>query len=195
MSSQSFSYLRAIEQYAQYWYKETFNSNAASLQPTKHPYRNVFACDRDRVMYTFAFRRLSSKTQVFNSKSADNIRTRLTHTLEVSQIARTISSALGLDQELTEAIALGHDVGHTPFGHVGERTLNVFSRGEDKHQDKEDFDIDPSFIGFKHNLQSVRVLVEYSEGVKFSNFLLFGVREHSKLYWNGLDDVKFYSTL
>ncbi len=193
MNNQIFPDLRAIEQYAQYWYKETFDSNPTHLVPSKHPYRSVFACDRDRVMYSSAFRRLSSKTQVFNSRSADNIRTRLTHTLEVSQIARTISSELGLNQELTEAIALGHDVGHTPFGHVGERTLNVFSRGNDKHQIKYNHKVDSNFYGFKHNLQSVRVLVDYSEGVKFSNFFLFGIREHSKRYWNKLDDVKFYS--
>lgn len=193
MNNQTFSDLRAIEQYAQYWYKETFDSNPTYLKPIKHPYRSVFACDRDRVMYSSAFRRLSSKTQVFNSRSADNIRTRLTHTLEVSQIARTISSELGLDQELTEAIALGHDVGHTPFGHVGERTLDGFSRGSDKQQTKDNHKVDPNFYGFKHNLQSVRVFVDYSEGVKFSNFFLFGVREHSKRFWNNLDDVKFYS--
>lgn len=193
MSNQVFPNLCAIEQYAQYWYKETFDSNPTHLKPIKHPYRSVFACDRDRVMYSSAFRRLSSKTQVFNSRSTDNIRTRLTHTLEVSQIARTISSELGLNQELTEAIALGHDVGHTPFGHVGERTLNVFSMGRDKRQSKDNFDVDPNFYGFKHNLQSVRILVEYSEGVKFSNFLLFGVREHSQICWSSLDDVKFYT--
>ena len=193
MNNQVFPNLRAIEQYAQYWYKETIDSNPSHLEPVKHPYRSVFACDRDRVMYSSAFRRLSSKTQVFNSRSTDNIRTRLTHTLEVSQIARTISFELGLDQELTEAIALGHDVGHTPFGHVGERTLNVFSIGKDKQQVKDDVGVDSNFYGFKHNLQSVRVLVEYSEGVKFSNFLLFGVREHSKICWHNLDDVSFYS--
>ena len=193
MNNQVFQNLRAIEQYAQYWYKETIDSNPSYLEPVKHPYRSVFACDRDRVMYSSAFRRLSSKTQVFNSRSTDNIRTRLTHTLEVSQIARTISSELGLDQELTEAIALGHDVGHTPFGHVGERTLNVFSIGKDKQQVKDDVGVDSNFYGFKHNLQSVRVLVEYSEGVKFSNFLLFGVREHSKICWHNLGDVSFYS--
>ena len=187
-----FQYLRAIEEYAQYWYKETLDSSPNYLNPVKHPYRSVFACDRDRVMYSSAFRRLSSKTQVFNSRSTDNIRTRLTHTLEVSQIARTISAELDLDQELTEAIALGHDVGHTPFGHVGERTLNDFSRGSDKQQIKNSHKVDPRFYGFKHNLQSVRILVDYSEGVKFSNFFLFGVREHSNRCWRNLDDVKFY---
>ena len=113
-------------------------------------------------MYCSAFRRLSSKTQIFNTQTADNLRTRLTHTLEVAQIARTIACQLGLDEELTEAIALGHDVGHTPFGHVGERTLNTFSRGQDKRQVLDDIFVSEENYGFKHNLQSVRVLVVYS---------------------------------
>lgn len=185
--------LRASEKYAQYWYRETSNSQVMSCCPQKHPYRSIFSCDRDRVMYSSAFRRLSSKTQIFHSQTADNLRTRLTHTLEVSQIARTISGQLGLDVELTEAIALGHDVGHTPFGHVGERTLNIFSRGEDKRQKGEGMKVSPVHYGFKHNLQSVRVLVEYSESVKFSNYMLFGVREHSRRWWNTPDDVAFYN--
>lgn len=184
--------LKANEIYAQYWYKETPTSDVVAMTPKKHSYRTVFACDRDRVMYCSAFRSLASKTQVFNSQSADGLRTRLTHTLEVSQIARTISRKLGLDEELTEAIALGHDVGHTPFGHIGERTLNMFSAGKDKRQVSDKVDISARALGFKHNLQSVRVLVEYSEGVKFSNYMLFGVREHSKLFWETEDDVAFY---
>ena len=143
-------------------------------------------------MYCSAFRRLSSKTQIFNAQTADNLRTRLTHTLEVAQIARTIACQLGLDEDLTEAIALGHDVGHTPFGHVGERTLDTFSRGKDKRQAADKINVSEENHGFKHNLQSVRVLVEYSGGVKFSNFMLFGVREHSKRYWNEPCDVRFY---
>lgn len=191
MSNKS-SIVKANEIYAQYWYKETPTSDAIAMVPKKHSYRTVFACDRDRVMYCSAFRRLSSKTQVFNSQTADSLRTRLTHTLEVSQIARTISRQLGLDEELTEAIALGHDVGHTPFGHIGERTLNTFSAGADKRQISDGIHISDRALGFKHNLQSVRVLVEYSEGVKFSNYMLFGVREHSKLFWEKESDVAFY---
>ena len=191
--SKEYKRLKAVETYAQYWYRETANSRVISSTPKRHPYRSIFACDRDRVMYCSAFRRLSSKTQVFNTQTSDNLRTRLTHTLEVAQIARTISCELGLDEELTEAIALGHDVGHTPFGHVGERTLNIFSKGEDKRQTEENKKVLNSHFGFKHNLQSVRVLVEYSEGVKFSNFMLFGVREHSKLWWKKPEDVTFYN--
>ncbi len=186
-----FGYLKANDAFAQYWYKDG-NSDHNTSASSRHPYRSVFACDRDRVMYCSAFRRLSSKTQVFNSQVADNLRTRLTHTLEVAQIARTISCKLGLDEELTEAIALGHDVGHTPFGHIGERTLNTFSRGEDKRQIQDGVNISSAHYGFKHNQQSVRVLVEYSERVRFSNFMLFGVREHSKLHWHHPGDVAFY---
>lgn len=188
-----YSYLKANEDFAQYWYRESSNSELAQMTPKKHSYRSIFACDRDRVMYCSAFRCLSSKTQVFNSQTSDNLRTRLTHTLEVSQIARTISCQLGLDEELTEAIALGHDVGHTPFGHIGERTLNTFSAGMDKRQLADEVSIPQIYHGFKHNLQSVRVLIEYSESVKFSNFMLFGVREHSKLFWKNKDDVSFYN--
>lgn len=188
-----FPFLKANEEYAQYWYRESPTSSASAIRPKKHEYRTIFACDRDRVMYCSAFRTLSSKTQVFNSQSADGLRTRLTHTLEVSQIARTISHELGLDEDLTEAIALGHDVGHTPFGHIGERTLNLFSKGKDKKQIAESIKISEKSFGFKHNLQSVRVLAEYSENVKFSNYMLFGVREHSKLYWKSASDVSFYN--
>lgn len=187
-----FSFLKANEKYAQYWYKETPKAEATNATPKKHAYRSVFACDRDRVMYCSAFRCLSSKTQVFNSQTSDHLRTRLTHTLEVAQIARTIARELGLDEELVEAIALGHDVGHTPFGHVGERTLNTFSVGDDKRQVEEGIEVPVNYQGFKHNQQSVRVLVEYSENVKFSNFMLFGVREHSKLCWKDCADVAFY---
>ncbi len=107
--------------------------------------RPVFQRDRDRILHCKAFRRLKQKTQVFLLPSGDHYRTRMTHTLEVSQIARTIARALRLNEDLTEAIALGHDLGHTPYGHAGERVLN---------------DVNPD--GFRHNEQSVRV-VEYLE--------------------------------
>ncbi len=102
--------------------------------------RTDFQRDRDRILHSNAFRRLKSKTQVFLSPEKDHYRTRLTHTLEVSQIARTIARAMRLNEDLTEAIALGHDLGHTPFGHAGEDVLNNLYEG-----------------GFKHYLQSVRV--------------------------------------
>ncbi|MCJ7833613.1 MAG: HD domain-containing protein, partial [Deltaproteobacteria bacterium] len=100
--------------------------------------RTVFQRDRDRIIHSKAFRRLKHKTQVFLSPTGDHYRTRLTHTLEVSQIARTIARALGLNEDLTEAVALGHDLGHTPFGHAGEEVLDQIVPG-----------------GFVHNLQSL----------------------------------------
>ena len=111
----------------------------------KCPIRTEFQRDRDRILHCNAFRRLKHKTQVFLSPVGDHYRTRLTHSLEVSQIARTISRALRLNEDLTEAIALGHDLGHTPFGHAGEAILNEICS-----------------FGFKHYLQSVRV-VDYIE--------------------------------
>lgn len=91
--------------------------------------RPEYAIDRDRILYSSSFRYLSNKTQVFLSDDINDLRTRLTHTLEVNQIAKTIITSLGCNLDLTEAIALGHDVGHTPFGHVGERTLALIMNG------------------------------------------------------------------
>ena len=103
--------------------------------------RTVYQRDRDRILHSKAFRRMKDKTQVFLAAQGDHYRTRLTHTLEVSQIARTIARALNLNEDLTEAIALGHDLGHTPFGHSGEDALNMVHSG-----------------GFRHAEQSVRVV-------------------------------------
>ena len=89
-------------------------------------YRNPFMRDRDRLVHSAAFRRLEHKTQVFVQHEGDNFRSRLTHTIEVAQIARTIATRLGLDSDLAETIALAHDLGHTPFGHAGEEALNKF---------------------------------------------------------------------
>src|SRR5512145_420275 len=89
-----------------------------------HPYRNEFQRDRDRVVHARAFRRLENKTQVFTQGMSDHFRNRLTHTIEVSQIARTVAAVLGLDEDLTEALALAHDIGHPPFGHSGEEALD-----------------------------------------------------------------------
>ncbi len=98
------------------------------------PIRTVFQRDRDRIIHCKAFRRLKHKTQVFISPLGDHFVTRLTHTLEVAQIARTIARALNLNEDLTEAIALGHDMGHTPFGHIGEDELNDLYPGGFKHR-------------------------------------------------------------
>lgn len=117
------------------------NSRGRLRQEDECDVRTCFQRDRDRIIHSQSFRRLKHKTQVFLSPSGDHYRTRLTHTLEVSQIARTIARALQLNEDLTEAIALGHDLGHTPFGHAGERALDKLC---------------PS--GFKHYEQSVRVV-------------------------------------
>lgn len=121
------------------------------------PLRTAFQRDRDRIIHCKSFRRLKHKTQVFLSPEGDHYRTRLTHTLEVAQIARTIARALRLNEDLTEAIALGHDLGHTPFGHAGERVLRELTGR------------------FEHNEQSLRV-VEQLEGGKGLN-LTFEVRD------------------
>lgn len=127
--------------------------------------RPVYQRDRDRILHTKSFRRLKGKTQVFLSPEGDHYRTRLTHTLEVSQNARTIAKALRLNEDLTEAIALGHDLGHTPFGHAGERELNR---------------ICPE--GFRHQEQSVRVvelLEKNGRGLNLTKEVRDGIRHHS----------------
>ena len=130
------------------------------------PIRTVFQRDRDRIIHSKSFRRLKHKTQVFIAPLGDHYVTRLTHTLEVSQIARTIARALNLNEDLTEAIALGHDLGHTPFGHVGEDVLN-----ELYHQ------------GFRHNEQSLRVvelLENDGQGLNLTWEVRDGILNHSK---------------
>ena len=130
------------------------------------PLRPSFQHDRDRIIHSKSFRRLKHKTQVFLAPAGDHYRTRLTHTLEVSQIARTISKALRLNEELTEAISLGHDIGHTPFGHAGEDTLNQIIPG-----------------GFSHSDQSLRVvdlLEKDGQGLNLTYEVRDGISRHSK---------------
>ena len=126
--------------------------------------RMEYQRDRDRIIYSKAFRRLKHKTQVFISPEGDHYRTRLTHTLEVSQIGRTIARSLRLNEDLTEAIALGHDLGHTPFGHSGEFVLN---------------EICP--YGFKHNEQSLRVvdILEKENGLNLTWEVRDGILNHT----------------
>ncbi|MBD5131592.1 MAG: deoxyguanosinetriphosphate triphosphohydrolase [Clostridiales bacterium] len=127
------------------------------------PMRTEFQRDRDRIIHSKAFRRLKHKTQVFLSPEGDHYRTRLTHTLEVSQIARTISRCLRLNEDLTEAIALGHDLGHTPYGHAGERALNKFTH-------------------FTHNEQSLRMVdvIEYDgQGMNLTFEVRDGILHHT----------------
>ncbi|MFU7516842.1 deoxyguanosinetriphosphate triphosphohydrolase family protein [Clostridium sp. HCS.1] len=147
-----------------------------------HTIRNDFQRDRDRIMYSRAFRRLSGKTQVFLAGNDDHARTRLTHTLEVAQIARTIVKELGLNEELTEAIALGHDIGHTPFGHVGERMLNSIMNGCYEIRDfNNPTEILNNVRGFKHNWQAVRVATDLEDTMNLTDYTLWGMLNHSKL--------------
>ena len=132
----------------------------------KSPVRTAFQRDRDRILHSKSFRRLKHKTQVFISPGGDHFRTRLTHTLEVSQIARTIARALNLNEDLTEAIGLGHDLGHTPFGHTGEKVLNELFDGV-----------------FKHYVQSLRVvdkLEHNGKGLNLTDEVRDGIVKHSK---------------
>jgi dGTPase len=139
-----------------------------------HALRTAFQRDRDRIIHSKSFRRLKHKTQVFLAPFGDHYRTRLTHTLEVSQIARTIAKSLRLNEDLTEAIALGHDLGHTPFGHAGEETLNQLLPG-----------------GFTHYEQSLRVVekLEYEgKGLNLTFEVRDGILKHSKGRGEILDD-------
>jgi dGTPase len=137
-----------------------------------HPYRNVFQRDRDRVIHSRAFRRLEHKTQVFAPALSDHFRNRLTHTIEVSQIARTAANVLGLNEDLTEALALVHDVGHPPFAHAGEDTLDRLMR--------------PFGERFDHNIQSLRVVdsieLRYPRfpGLNLSFEVREGIVKHSR---------------
>jgi dGTPase len=141
-------------------------SRGRALPEAACPVRTDFQRDRDRILHTKSFRRLKHKTQVFLSPQGDHYRTRLTHTLEVSQIARTVARALRLNEDLTEAIALGHDLGHTPFGHAGEKSLRAILPG-----------------GFSHVDQSVRVverLERDGRGLNLTREVIDGIRTHSK---------------
>ena len=145
------------------------NTQGRKREEEKCNLRTDFQRDRDRIIHSKAFRRLKHKTQVFLSPESDHYRTRVTHTLEVSQIARTLARALRLNEDLTEAIALGHDLGHTPFGHAGERALN---------------DIMP--FDFTHFNQSVRVcevLEKDGRGLNLTAEVLDGIKHHTRGEW------------
>lgn len=131
----------------------------------RHPYRNEFQRDRDRIVHARAFRRLEDKTQVFGDRFSDHFRNRLTHTIEVSQIARTLAAALGLDEDFTEALALAHDIGHPPFAHAGEEELDRQMRAFGDH--------------FDHNLHALHLVEDFE--LRYARFpglnLTFEVRE------------------
>jgi dGTPase len=141
------------------------HSRGRRFPEPQHPYRNDFQRDRDRVIHARAFRRLEDKTQVFTRRYSDHFRNRLTHTLEVSQVSRTIAGALGLNVDLTEALALVHDIGHPPFGHAGEKALDAAMR---EHG-----------LSFDHNLHALRIVEDFEQ--RYAAFpglnLTFEVRE------------------
>jgi dGTPase len=156
------------------WAMRAENSRGRRHPESPHPYRSAYARDRDRIIHSRAFRRLEAKTQVFTTRFSDHFRNRLTHTLEVSQIARTVASALSLNAELVEALALVHDIGHPPFGHAGESKLDELMR--------------PHGGFFNHNIHALRIVEQFEQ--RYLDFpglnLTFEVREgiikHSRDY-------------
>src|SRR5881296_785654 len=139
----------------------------------EHPYRTPFQRDRDRIIHSRAFRRLEYKTQVFVNHEGDHYRTRLTHSIEVAQIARTVARALGLNADLAESLSLAHDLGHTPFGHLGEDVLSELMRDEG---------------GFDHNRQSLRIVEKIEErypefpGLNLTYETREGIAKHSGVF-------------
>jgi dGTPase len=153
---------------------EVEHSSGRRFTEPQHPYRNDFQRDRDRIIHARAFRRLEAKTQVFTRRYSDHFRNRLTHTLEVTQISRTIAGALSLNTDLAEALALVHDIGHPPFGHAGEKALDAAMRAQG--------------LSFDHNLHALRIVEDFEQ--RYAAFrglnLTFEVREgiikHSRDY-------------
>jgi len=139
-----------------------------------HPYRSPFERDRGRIIHARAFRRLAGKTQVFTDRYSDHFRSRLTHTMEVAQIARTVASTLGLNEDLTESLALVHDIGHPPFGHAGERALDEALRGHG--------------LRFDHNLHALRIVEHFElryaafRGLNLTLAVREGIIKHSRDY-------------
>lgn len=151
--------------------KKSQDSKGRALYEEEDPIRTCFMRDRDRIIHSKAFRRLKHKTQVYISPNNDHYRTRLTHTLEVDQIARTIGRGLNLNEDLIEAIALAHDVGHTPFSHAGEEVLNYLMKD-----------------GFRHSENSVRVLTMIEQGHKGRGLNLTHEVLDGVLYHSGFDE-------
>ncbi|HTC21161.1 MAG TPA: deoxyguanosinetriphosphate triphosphohydrolase [bacterium] len=166
--------LERLEEAEQASFSQLSKSSKGRQYPEpEHPYRTAFQRDRDRVIHSSAFRRLQYKTQVFVNHEGDYYRTRITHTMEVAQIARSIARSLGLNQDLTEAIALAHDLGHTPFGHSGEKVLNEIMKNDG---------------GFEHNAQSYRIVTHLEDrypdfrGLNLTYEVLEGVDKHRTRY-------------
>jgi dGTPase len=148
---------------------------AARVYPENvHAYRSAFERDRGRILHARSFRRMAGKTQVFTTRFSDHFRSRLTHTLEVAQIARTVAGALGLNRDLAEALALAHDIGHPPFGHAGERALNA---GMQEYG-----------LGFDHNLHALRIVEHFEQryaahpGLNLTLGVREGIVKHSRDY-------------
>ncbi len=171
---------------ADYAFDGRLAENLRARKIDLHPYRTALQRDRDRIIHSRTFRRLKHKRQVFLVNVGDHYRTRLTHTMEVAQLSRTIARAMCLNEDLTEAIALGHDVGHTPFGHLGEVVLDDILRG--KFAGTEYFPPE-NYGGFKHNYQSLRVLdlleqkYDYT-GLNLSSPVREGILKHTRLKKN-----------
>jgi len=161
------------ERYLASYAVKSRQSKGRRFHEKDHPYRTNFQRDRDRIIHSTAFRRLEFKTQVFVSHEGDHYRTRLTHTIEVAQISRSIARALRLNEDLAEAIALVHDLGHTPFGHAGEETLNEIMKDHG---------------GFEHNRQTLRVVDLLEEkypdfpGLNLTYEVREGVMKHETIY-------------
>ena len=153
---------------------ETAASRGRRFPESAHAYRSEYARDRDRIIHSRAFRRLEAKTQVFSTRFSDHFRNRLTHTLEVAQIARTVAAALRINTELVEALALVHDIGHPPFGHAGERKLDELMRAHGS--------------GFDHNLHALRIVEHFEhryigfDGLNLTFEVREGIVKHSKDY-------------
>ena len=153
------------------------DSRGRRYPESPHPYRGEFARDRDRIIHARAFRRLEAKTQVFTTRYSDHFRNRLTHTLEVTQIARTVAEALGLNVDFAEALALVHDIGHPPFGHAGERRLDALMRR--------------CGGSFDHNLHALRIVEHFEQrfpahpGLNLTFEVREGIIKHSRDYSSG----------
>ena len=156
------------------WAMSAADSRGRRHPEAPHPYRSEYARDRDRIIHARAFRRLEAKTQVFTTRFSDHFRNRLTHTLEVWQIARTVAAALGLNTELAEALALVHDIGHPPFGHAGERKLNELMHRYGRN--------------FNHNLHALRIVEQFEQryldfaGLNLTFEVREGILKHSREY-------------
>jgi dGTPase len=156
------------------WAMHAEQSRGRRFPEQPHPYRSDYARDRDRIIHSRAFRRLEAKTQVFTSRYSDHFHNRLTHTLEVAQIARTVAAALGLNTELAEALALVHDIGHPPFGHAGERKLDELMRAHGGC--------------FNHNLHALRTVEQFEQryidypGLNLTFEVREGIIKHSRDY-------------